>query len=168
MTYSIQINKTNENLQIDFDSFPEHVKNHIIEYGLKQKLNDCHSDVTEVKFPDAVVRVHEVTKRVKGLLEGWTSGEIGKQRASGGKLERMIEQVLLETLSKSSQVKTKKNAQYLMEKHGRDKMLGAMAKSTGKTSEEFLDGITQIALERLNPAPIKGLDLDLTGIIDEN
>lgn len=46
MTISIHIAKADKTLSVDWDNMPEAAQRHIIEYGLRQKLNDAGSSAT--------------------------------------------------------------------------------------------------------------------------
>lgn len=54
MKYTIKINKTGKNVEIDSGELPENVTTFLMEYGLKQLLNDSHSQVVwKRKAPSA-------------------------------------------------------------------------------------------------------------------
>lgn len=80
MSYNILISKTGETLAVDFDAMPEHVKAHIIEYGLKQKLNDAHSQHTEKSDPSGYVEKSRAA--AAKCLENLMAGELRANRAS--------------------------------------------------------------------------------------
>lgn len=77
MKVQVQIAKANKAIEVDFSALPQASQEYIIAYGLKQRLNDVHSQVksTEEGAPELVMAL--VEKAIAGL-------ESGDIRTSGG------------------------------------------------------------------------------------
>ena len=73
--YSIYISKADKVLSVDFDSLPEVSKRFIIEYGLKQKLNDAGSSAT-VKDLGPNEAAKQAFALAEASLQALTSGQI--------------------------------------------------------------------------------------------
>lgn len=68
MTYGIfsaAIGKTGHKVEIDFESLPEQSQRYLIEYGLKQSMNDCRSGE-----PDAKKAIDLVERKLAALVSG--------------------------------------------------------------------------------------------------
>ena len=73
--YSIYISKADKVLSVDFDSLPEVSKRFIIEYGLKQKLNDAGSSAT-VKELGPNEAAKQAFALAEASLQALASGQI--------------------------------------------------------------------------------------------
>lgn len=65
MTYSINVNKLNESVAVDFEALPDNAKQYVIEYGLKQIVNDSHSGIKDKEEVKAVIE-----RKLQALAEG--------------------------------------------------------------------------------------------------
>ncbi len=87
--FTIYIKKANKSLDIDFDSLPPHVQAHIIEYGLKQKVNDCHASEDN---PDTAWAL------VQALASRLQEGDITKRAGGRSPSEIELDNLLSATL----------------------------------------------------------------------
>lgn len=72
----VPIGKTETEREVDFDGLPENVQAYVIEYGLRQILNDAHSTVTEKAFPDPDERAEQVEALVDAKLKAMLAGDV--------------------------------------------------------------------------------------------
>jgi hypothetical protein len=84
-TFNIFVKKANQSLTVDFDAYPEHVKQHLIEYGLKQKFNDVHSAETDGEAAWGLVN---------NLQERLLSGELAKRGTTASPVDTKLRQLL--------------------------------------------------------------------------
>lgn len=83
MTILINISKAGKSLSIDWEALPEVAKAHIIEYGLRQKLNDAGSQYKkgeEGTAANAFAAAETVLEALKkGLIRVNTSMDVGEK-----------------------------------------------------------------------------------------
>lgn len=89
-TFNIFVKKANQSLTVDFDAYPEHVKQHLIEYGLKQKFNDVHSSEEDGDKAFGLVN---------NLQERLLSGELAKRGTTASPVEQKLRQLLRKVFS---------------------------------------------------------------------
>lgn len=65
MQYTIHVNAVDRDITVDWDSMPETAREFVIQYGLRQKLNDCH---VSGETPDE--KNAAVDKTVAALMSG--------------------------------------------------------------------------------------------------
>lgn len=76
MTQSIHVSKANQSFDIDFAALPEASQAFVINYGLRQLLNDSVASVSTKNFPEASAEelvetaVDTVTGKIQALLDG--------------------------------------------------------------------------------------------------
>lgn len=103
---NITINKTNATREIDFDSLPDNAKSFVIEYGLKQLLNDCHSSIARKDYEsqeDFEKDVHEkVDAKITSLKDGSLTIRSASVRAPadpvGKEVHKIANDILLEAI----------------------------------------------------------------------
>lgn len=78
-TFTVEIKKTGETRTINFAALPVESQEYVIEYGLKQKLNDGHAMFTEEKYPDETERARLVTARVDDTVARLQSGDLARR-----------------------------------------------------------------------------------------
>lgn len=81
-TFNIDINKINSNQEVDFDKLPDNAQRFIIEYGLRQILNDAHSQCIVKNYDDMEELKSDVESAIKAKLGALQSGEITTRRAT--------------------------------------------------------------------------------------
>ena len=161
--FNILIKKVQETVEVDFDNLPEISKQYLIEYGLKQRLNDCHSSLT---LKDGA-KAEDIMQAVHDCLAGLQAGTIRKMReASSNAFENMVQRVILETLrgmgTKSAGVlKTLKAVEAFVEKHGQEKVILAYCQSKGIDVAVFHSGVHEVAKARLEKPKESGIDISL-------
>lgn len=80
--HTITIAKAAKNVVVDFDALPDVSKAYIIEYGLRQSLNDATASLkrdeykTDGEFQDAALAVAE--KKLAGILSGELRQSVGR------------------------------------------------------------------------------------------
>lgn len=98
--YTIRIAKTNQTLEIDFKTLPEATKQYVIQYGLKQCLNDAHS-----AFKD----VAEAKGQVEAKLEALQNGSV-TLRATAERVDPIVKEVnekLINLVVQSAKIRRK-------------------------------------------------------------
>lgn len=102
MTYTVQIAKTQQTLNIDFATLPEASQKYIIQYGLKQCLNDSHS-----AFKD----VEEAKGQVEAKLEALQNGTVTLRATSTARIvdpvEKEVNEMLITYVVNQAKVKRK-------------------------------------------------------------
>lgn len=90
-TYTITTRKTGATNAIDYKALPEVSQEFVIQYGLKQILNDCHSDLKQADFetPEAFKKAVDdvVADKIANLQEG-------KLRVNGERLDPIAKAML--------------------------------------------------------------------------
>lgn len=82
--FRVLIKKTGQIVDVDFNQLPEASQHYLIMYGLKQRLNDCHSDITETAYPDQKARFDLVTSAVEEVLGALKEGKVSMRKAGAG------------------------------------------------------------------------------------
>ena len=121
----IYISKCEKYVEVDFDNLPLHVKQHLIEYGLTQKLNDCHS---AEKDPEVAFGL------VENLLERLISGDLSKRAVGRSPIEQELDS-MLRTVAKA---KTGRKAGDIA-KLAREDILALLANALDKPAERILE-----------------------------
>lgn len=80
MTYNIAISKAEATLAVDFATLSPAVQDYVITYGLKQMLNDCHSQVKASDKGAGAIALALAEKKLASLI----AGEIRTARAASG------------------------------------------------------------------------------------
>lgn len=73
--FNILIAKADKSLPVDWDAMPENAKRHLIEYGLRQKLNDAGSSAT-VKALGQEEAGAQAFAMAENVLEALMKGQI--------------------------------------------------------------------------------------------
>lgn len=82
----VQIAKTGQSVEVDFKALPANSQEFIINYGLRQMLNDCHSALTVKGWEGTQEAFNEaVMKAVSDKLAAIASGDLSIRKA--GKAE---------------------------------------------------------------------------------
>lgn len=92
---NILIKKANKTLSIDWDAMPQNAKNFIIEYGLRQKLNDAGASAT-IKELGSDEAGKQAFAYAENMLAALMSGSIAVRSAKAGLTleERIYSRVL--------------------------------------------------------------------------
>ncbi len=97
---NIYISKNDSNLQVDWDAMPENAKAYIIQYGLRQKLNDAGSSATVKELGEKAGE--QALAMAQASLAALMSGDIlTRQAAKSQTLEERIFTRVLRALFKS-------------------------------------------------------------------
>lgn len=78
---TIYISKADKTLPIDWDSMPENAQRHIIEYGLRQKLNDAGSSATTKELGE-VQAGEQALAMAENVLSALMAGNVHVRRAA--------------------------------------------------------------------------------------
>ena len=170
-TYNITIAKTGRVIKdIDFDSFPEITKRYIITYGLKQALNDCHSQYNAEAEKRGEIEDYKaladsaVENRFAQLQDGLITSPRNGSR-SADPVEQAFQQegwaILKAATGKT--IKTIKSFAVTNDK-SLDDMLGKLAESRGEKPEAFIAGLKAEAAKRVTKAQ-DGIAVDLDSLI---
>lgn len=76
--FTIQISKAAQAVVIDFDAMPADVQAHIVEYGLRQKLNDRLSDMSAAKGHSPADMMTEVNELIAAMMAGEVTMRAGR------------------------------------------------------------------------------------------
>lgn len=89
---NVYLSKSDCNLAVDWDAMPDNAKQHIIEYGLRQKLNDAGSSATvkELGKDEAAAQAKAMAENV---LEALMAGRVTVRTATA-KIDRFMLQAL--------------------------------------------------------------------------
>lgn len=68
--FNINISKAKNTLAVDWDVMPQVAKDYIIQYGLKQKLNDCYATVVVGADNPAEVAFSAASEMLANLMAG--------------------------------------------------------------------------------------------------
>lgn len=68
--FNINISKAKQTLSVDWDNMPQVAKDFIIQYGLKQKLNDCYATVVVGADNPAEVAMSTASEMLANLMAG--------------------------------------------------------------------------------------------------
>lgn len=102
---NIYISKSDSNLQVDWDNMPEASKAHIIQYGLRQKLNDAGSSATE-KALGKDEAGKQALALAENVLEALMEGKVTvRQAAISQTLEEREYSKLVKSLAKRAKLK---------------------------------------------------------------
>ena len=112
---NIAINKASTSIKVEFDDLPDHVQQFVVEYGLRQILNDCHSGEKDPELAMALVE-----KKLAAMM----AGEIKAGRTSADPFSAWLKPKLVALIANQAGV-TKKAATEELRKRG-------------KTSDEWL------------------------------
>mgnify|MGYP000860095291 CR=1 FL=1 len=107
MTYSIEIGKIKQSVDVNFDGFTETVRNYVIDYGLTQILNDCHSQETKTikdptdptgkrKLPNPDYKDENVLALVMKRLDALNNGDLRAARAEREAKPDTVESTMLD------------------------------------------------------------------------
>lgn len=75
---NILISKANQTLEVDWDAMPDNAKAFIIEYGLKQKLNDATSSIKKDEENAAALALAASENVLEALMKGNITVRSGK------------------------------------------------------------------------------------------
>lgn len=99
MEYTVKIAKIDLNMDVDWDKFPAHIQKGIVEYGLRQLLNDAHAAIA-LKDGDseaeAKTKRAEIEAAVGKRLDALNAGTYRFGSGGGGKRVSAVEQALRE------------------------------------------------------------------------
>lgn len=82
--FNISIAKSGSILSVDWNAMPENAQRHIIEYGLKQKLNDAGASITKDEEPDEVKRLEQKLSVAETVLSALMRGDVTVRQARSG------------------------------------------------------------------------------------
>lgn len=114
----IYIKKADKVVDVDWNAFNDDVKNHIIEYGLKQKLNDAHSHIKASDDKAAELAITEVDRVLSNLYAGNIRPTARRQGQT--QYSKIWNRLLLKMMSviqvNGQPLNTQKKAQAVLEK----------------------------------------------------
>jgi hypothetical protein len=121
-TFKVNVAKIGETREVDFSKFPATIQRYLIEYGLKQKLNDCHASITEKSDPDDWQ--DKVRVAVDSCLENFMEGKLPRSNGGSGlsAIQREFARLVLARLAASTG-QPKSKVKHLVETHGADEIL---------------------------------------------
>lgn len=132
----IIVSKADQTLTVDWDAMPENARQHIIEYGLRQKLNDAGSQFTKKELGEEAGKL--ALGAAENILSELMKGNVSvRQAAVALTLEEREEQKILHAMYKAAFGKNE-------DKWNVDEL--AKAKST--TAEKLLEAIAPVARKR--------------------
>ena len=154
---SIFIPKCGKSVDIDFSALPEVVQQHIIEYGLKQKLNDCHSQFTE-KSGDKDYQEKAWTM-VEKTVEALKAGEIRQAKAGADAEIQLVYEYL-----KLQKVSMKKEGffDWLEKTGGKEAAFKIIKNKWGEDQKQVSE---RVNAERLRVAQLKSKKTDLDSLL---
>lgn len=162
MTINIHIAKAGKTLSIDWNAMPPVAQQFIIEYGLRQKLNDAGSSATikelgEVEAANQAFALAE--KSLAALMEGDISVRVGAKSLT---LEERAEQNVIRDWFK----KICKRPVSKEEHQDNRSLLAAMATTTGKSADKLKLALAPKIAEEINylRAKNQAIDLDLVNL----
>ena len=82
--FLVPVGKVGSQFEVDWEALPAASQEYIIAYGLKQRLNDCHSGEKDPQLAQALVE-----KTLQGLLEGRVAAT--KSRGSAWDKHMLVE-----------------------------------------------------------------------------
>ncbi len=162
---NVPVSKLGKSFEIDWDALPQVSKDFIIAYGLKQKLNDGHSQFTEKSGDKEYLAKSEAI--VESTIEGLMSGNVRLNRAAGMTNEEQLVVEFLVLKGKTKKVAVAKLEEFKAkyESAGADKMLAALGAKLGIDRAEITRLVNE---ERARKAARKGellsLEVDDLGI----
>lgn len=113
-TFTIAISKAKTNVEVDFNALPEVSKNYLIAYGLKQRLNDVHSQINAAEENAPALALALVEQAIKALQDGTT-------RVAGSRVTaNPFEVYMMEQLRKALKIKSNKELVEKLEAKGVD------------------------------------------------
>lgn len=147
--FTINISKAKNTLSVDWDSMPQNAKDYIIQYGLKQKLNDCYATVVIGADNPAEVAM----EAAKAMLENLMAGNITVRTAAAvASLEDKVRaRIIKANFKKYVGIPVAKEL-----KQDNASLIAAIATKTGKTVEFITQKleervVIEVELERNKP-----------------
>lgn len=148
--FNITISKAKTTLAVDWDNMPQNAKDYIIQYGLKQKLNDCYATLVVGADNPAELALGVATDMLANLMAGNITVRVAAAVAS---LEDKIRTRVIRANFKKFCGRT------VAKERNQDNasLIAEIAKSTGK-SVEFIttkleERVTvEVELERNKPS----------------
>lgn len=136
-TYNIRISKAGKSIEVDFDSLPQVSKDFIIQYGLKQKLNDkgAGETIKELGAEEAGSRAWILANQiVDGFKEGKITvrNSVGKMTLEERCLQTIIRKVFKAVCKSSLEKEVDKSNEALLQR---------IAKTKSSTPEAILTKI---------------------------
>lgn len=147
--FNINISKAKNTLAVDWDNMPQNAKDYIIQYGLKQKLNDCYATVVIGAENPADVAM----EAAKAMLENLMAGNITLRTAAAvASLEDKVRARIIKANFKKY-VGTSPSKEL---KQDNESLIAAIATKTGKTVEFITTKLeervaVEVELERNKP-----------------
>lgn len=158
--YIINIAKSGKSLSVDFNSLPEVSKQFIIEYGLRQKLNDAGSSAT-VKELGAIEAGNQAFALAEASLAALIAGDVSRGAGKAGMTleERITQRVIRATFKAVCKRPVSKEPSA-----DNDSLLAAIGQVYGKPADVILKALqkkidAEIELARNKPA---GIALDFS------
>lgn len=133
--FNIYCKKANTTLAIDFNAYPEHVQQHLIEYGLKQKFNDCLASETDESLCKGLL--NNLQER---LRRGELAKRVGESNPTTTKLKTILRKLYTANVGgKSADIN----------KLSTEELVKALATKLNKPAERILEHFTTIATKQL-------------------
>ena len=153
MTYNILIAKADKTISVDFDAMPENAKRFLIEYGLRQKLNDAGSSAT-VKELGKEEAGNQAFAMAEASLAALMQGDVSVRRSASGKT--LEERVFTRVLKAVFKAITKQNISELSDDSD-EALLEALVEATGKSLADVTAAIekrvdAELAIEKQKAA----------------
>lgn len=133
--FNIFVKKSGQTLAIDFNAYPAHVQQHIIEYGLKQKFNDVHSAEEDGTTAWAMVTA---------LQERLLHGELAKRGGTASPVDAKLRSILRKLYSAKIGGKSAE-----INKLSVDGLAESLATALSKPKERIISHFTAIALKQV-------------------
>lgn len=115
--FNIKVSKSDSVLKVDWDSMPENAKTHIIEYGLRQKLNDAGSQFKKDSDNFAALALGAAENVLDALMKGNVHV---RQAAASMTLEEREFRKILKALLKKAGLDPEADISVLATKLGKD------------------------------------------------
>lgn len=154
---NILIKKANKTISVDWDAMPAHAQQFIIEYGLRQKLNDSGASATikELGTDEAGNQAFALAeKTLSALMEGDISVRVGAKALT---LEEKAEQNVIRAWFK----KICKRALAKEPQQDNQSLLEAMAKTLGKSPDKLKLALAPKIEEEISYLKAKQGDISL-------
>ena len=162
----ILIKKLGTKIDVFTEDFPEVSQKHIYEYGLRQLLNDCHSDIvrktwTESTEAFSVAILAEVEKKVEALRKG----EIKTRREGKSERDKLI-QFYAETAIEKKLAESKKTLAMIGKDKAKEIVEGYIALAHAKLAKMADKEIARREAEREKARSlINDEDIDLSALL---
>lgn len=91
----ITINKTASIVEVDYDNLPDNSKAFILNYGIRQILNDCHSSIIRKDFETNEAFAKAVSDAVSAKITALAAGDLTIRRGGSSQPADPVEREAL-------------------------------------------------------------------------